>query len=584
MIKIDSQPGESGEMVGEKMEEVNFHKLELSDAKWMREKHREEYLGASDYAFANNYIWKDIYNCYVAEIFGCAVVRYEVEGATYYSFPYGRGDLKKAVATLMSISRTRNECLNLEPLTSKQRDFLQEHFYGKFEIHSQRDRFDYVYEVQDLVSLKGKKFQQKRNHINRFKDNPDWTYEKIAGNNIAECLEMEKEWIQLDVNKDNPSIQAEYKAVKSALENFDELGLIGGLLRIQGKVVAFTIGEQLNQDTLVVHIEKAYPDIQGAYPMINQQFLIHEGAGYKYVNREEDTGSPGLRKAKMSYRPATMIHKFEAVESEITLATPRDFPEITDLWHKAFGDSEDYIRFYLEHRFTDENLYCIRKEGKIVAMTTAMPATLKGEKEEIPVLYLYAVATDPEYRKQGLATKIIKHIMDRHEMPLVLQPEDEKLEKFYQSMGFESYFQKEKWIQSREEFAGEALGAMDFAQDFLPVDYRLKRNATINHQVFLDWDDYAIAYVLVENKYLGGSAMVLEDGVFLYRKYEGVLRVIESTLPVATRTALVSELLQRDPTVKTAIYENNGGMIWSPDKYQKIIATSKQGYLNLTLA
>ncbi len=584
MFNIPSPLGEMGKLVGEKMEEVNFHKLELTDAGWMKEKQREDQLEASDYAFANNFIWKDVFKCYVAEISGCAVIRYEVEGISYYSFPFGKGDRKQAVETLLKISYGNKERLNLEPLTIKQRDFLQEHFYGKFEIHSQRDRFDYVYEVKDLVALKGKKFQQKRNHINRFKDNPDWSYEKITAGNISQCLEMEQEWINLDVNKDNQSIQEEYKAVKLALENFDELNLVGGLLRLQGKVVAFTIGEQLNEETLVVHIEKAFPDIQGAYPMINQQFLIHEGAGYKYVNREEDTGAPGLRRAKMSYRPATMVQKFEAVESEITLATPRDFPQIIDLWHKAFQDDEDYIRFYLEHRFTDENMYCIRNQGKIVAMATIMPAPLKNGTEEIPALYIYAVATDPDFRKHGLATRIISHIKKRHELPLVLQPEDEQLEQFYQSMGFQPYFKKDKWTQTVKESSGDLFGELDLDREVMPVEYRSKRNESIEQEVFLNWDDYSIAYVMVENKYLGGHAFVLENGVFLYREYDNVLRVIESTLPLPTRKALVNELLKRNPETKLAVYENNGGMIWIPDKFQAMIATSQEGYLNLTLA
>ena len=89
----------------------------------------------------------------------------------------------------------------------------------------------------------------------------------------------------------------------------DEMGLKGGVLWAGGQVVAFTLGEELNQDMFVVHIEKALADIQGAYPMINQQFLIHEASQYSYVNREEDTGAEGLRKAKLSYYPAFLQEK-----------------------------------------------------------------------------------------------------------------------------------------------------------------------------------------------------------------------------------------------------------------------------------
>ena len=102
---------------------------------------------------------------------------------------------------------------------------------------------------------------------------------------------------------------AEMCVTLNSLRLFKELELIGGILRIDGEIVAFTMGEPMSDDTFVVHIEKAYADIQGAYPMINQQFVEHECASYKYINREEDTGSEGLRKAKLSYRPAFLVEK-----------------------------------------------------------------------------------------------------------------------------------------------------------------------------------------------------------------------------------------------------------------------------------
>ena len=95
----------------------------------------------------------------------------------------------------------------------------------------------------------------------------------------------------------------------NALRLFEELGFKGGLLRAGGKVIAFSIGEPVCDDTMVVHIEKAYAQVQGAYPMINQQFLLHEAQGYPYVNREDDAGQEGLRQAKLSYHPAFMVEK-----------------------------------------------------------------------------------------------------------------------------------------------------------------------------------------------------------------------------------------------------------------------------------
>ena len=120
---------------------------------------------------------------------------------------------------------------------------------------------------------------------------------------------MALRWRSENACDEDDEKNAEMCVTLNALRLFEELELVGGVLKIDGEIVAFAIGEPLSKDTFVVHIEKAFASIQGAYPMINQQFVEHECMKYKYVNREEDTGSEGLRKAKLSYRPAYLIEK-----------------------------------------------------------------------------------------------------------------------------------------------------------------------------------------------------------------------------------------------------------------------------------
>lgn len=120
---------------------------------------------------------------------------------------------------------------------------------------------------------------------------------------------MALKWRNANGCDEHEGKNAEMCVTLNSLRLFEELHLRGGLLRANGEVVAFSIGEPVCDDTMVVHIEKAYADVQGAYPMINQQFLIHEAAEFKYVNREEDTGDEGLRKAKESYKPAFLQEK-----------------------------------------------------------------------------------------------------------------------------------------------------------------------------------------------------------------------------------------------------------------------------------
>ena len=124
---------------------------------------------------------------------------------------------------------------------------------------------------------------------------------------------MTDEWCALNGCSHNESMQMEACAVRIALRDFVALGLKGGILRSGGRIVAYTIGERLNSDTFIVHVEKAFSDVTGAYPMINQCFLAHEASGLRYVNREDDAGDEGLRKAKLSYNPVLMLEKYLAV-------------------------------------------------------------------------------------------------------------------------------------------------------------------------------------------------------------------------------------------------------------------------------
>ena len=159
-------------------------------------------------------------------------------------------------------------------------------------------------------ALAGKKLHSKRNHVNRFKEmNPGWTYESMSEDNLEDCFQMALKWHQENGCENDCGKMAEMCVTLNSLRLFKELELVGGVLRIDGEVVAFTVGEAVTNDTFVVHIEKAFADIQGAYPMINQQFVLNECENYQYINREDDTGAEGLRKAKLSYRPVFLVEK-----------------------------------------------------------------------------------------------------------------------------------------------------------------------------------------------------------------------------------------------------------------------------------
>lgn len=181
---------------------------------------------------------------------------------------------------------------------------------GPFKAEEDRDNFDYVYLTQDLISLKGKDFDGKRNFIKRFKDACAFTYKPLTKDNIKECLFFEEEWCLAKDCQRTEGLKKEREAMGEMLDNFSSLGIKGGMIEVNGKVEAVSLGEALNPETFVVHIEKANGKFIGIYQTINQMFCSQEASKYKTINREQDLGVPGLRKAKESYHPSAMVKKY----------------------------------------------------------------------------------------------------------------------------------------------------------------------------------------------------------------------------------------------------------------------------------
>jgi hypothetical protein len=179
-----------------------------------------------------------------------------------------------------------------------------------FDITSDRDNFDYIYLVQDLIELRGRKFHVKKNHSNHFKRSySNYQYLQITSENAAGCIDMAAAWYQERLDEDL-HLEFEQDAVNEVLNNWDVLSLTGGVLMLGNQIVAFSFGEQLNEDTAVIHVEKANTSFRGCYAVINQEYCRNSFSHLRYINREEDMGIPGLRVAKESYNPIKMVEKY----------------------------------------------------------------------------------------------------------------------------------------------------------------------------------------------------------------------------------------------------------------------------------
>ena len=292
---------------------IDLKPVEITDKKWMDPLIFAGNMRGCEHGFTNIFIWSQTYHYHVAQVAGYLVAKTEHKDHGAFLYPAGSGDIKPALEAMLQHMEALGKHFSMIGLTPENIAELDTLFPGKFKYTAKRDIFDYLYLGENLATLKGKKLHGKRNHINRFiENNPSWRFEPITPDNIAECWLMNKEWCRINGCEGNGSLQEESCAIRLSFDNFDALGLEGGLLRVDGKVVAFTMGDLLTNDTFDVHIEKAFGEVQGAYPMINREYVRHIMSLYPnviYFNREEDVGSEGLRKAKLSYYPEMMVEK-----------------------------------------------------------------------------------------------------------------------------------------------------------------------------------------------------------------------------------------------------------------------------------
>ena len=495
------------------MENPCFRMISLSDREWFRQLLQQE-SWEHNFAFGTEFVWRDAYRERVAQIGACGIVEMTVNGSLCYSFPFGGNDDDKinAVSVMSEYCRSLGTVLCLTPITREQKALLDKAFHGRFECRDLRSMYDYIYTAERLKSLAGRDLSAKRNHIGHFlRKYPDWTYETMSSQNAAECLEYEEKWmLEREPSED---LAEEENAIRYALTHFEELGFCGGLLRVGGKIVAFTIGERLNSDVMIVHFEKAETSVDGAYPMINREFVAHECEDVRYVNREDDAGLEGLRHAKMSYKPDHLAVKYVAVEGRYAFATKEDFSDLMPLWQEAFGDSREYIEGFLTaHAEEDNRIICRFRDGKPVTMASLFPLAADEPAESgKPVesgksaetgnpaesgnpaetgnpaesrktgdgsehdgtdphaVYVYALATHPSERGQGFGRELLLHLKDLGYSGILVQPEQNGVDGWYRRLGFRELsaerFEAIRQANGLQELSEPGIGGMFYDLD-----------------------------------------------------------------------------------------------------------------------
>ena len=264
-----------------------------------------------EYSFANLFLWG---RQRAAFLDGNLVLFSQYNRRSVYPFPVGCGDLKPALEAIIRDAKERGIPCRLCGLTQPNRELLEQLFPGKFRFHHDRDSFDYVYDIHQLADLPGRKFQRKRNHLNRFlQTHPDYRTEPITDENLPQVEAFIARWYELRLQEDpHGDFHMEQAAFRKALAHRQALGMEGLLLYDGEALLAMTMGSRLSACTFDVHFEKALDRNDGAYGAINREFARHLREKYpelRWLNREDDMGLEGLRKAKLSYNPDHMIEK-----------------------------------------------------------------------------------------------------------------------------------------------------------------------------------------------------------------------------------------------------------------------------------
>ncbi|WP_022820029.1 DUF2156 domain-containing protein [Fusobacterium russii] len=264
----------------------------------------------SDNTFTNLFLWSFGEDTEYRIEDDILIIKSVYDGQIYYHMPIPKYEKYNDESTLKKMIEIIERLIAEKASVLYFTEYWVEKLKDYFKFTEARYLEDYIYSVEKLATLSGRNLAKKKNRVANFKKNYDYTYEKITEDNIQEVIEFQKLWAKINIDKDQEVLISETMGIIEVLKNFKYLDVIGGLLRVDGKIIAYSLGEELNEKMFVIHVEKALIDYIGSYQAINMIFLQEEALQYELVNREDDFGDEGLREAKLSYRPVKLLKKF----------------------------------------------------------------------------------------------------------------------------------------------------------------------------------------------------------------------------------------------------------------------------------
>ena len=262
---------------------------------------------ASDYSFVNLWGWTEEYGLDWAWTDNLVWIRQTIPEILYWA-PIGPWDGIDWKSCFDEFGGRQTQFIRIP---EKLLRVWKESYGGRISIEEERSNWDYLYTIPELIELTGKRFHKKKNLLNQFRKNYNFQFIPFGTETIHMAMTMQEDWCTWRDCESSDVLTAENNAISRVLNSWEKLnGLIGNAIIVNETIAAYTVAESLSADTLLIHFEKGNTDFKGIYQAINQIFLENSGKNYEIVNREQDLGDEGLRKAKLSYHPADFLKKY----------------------------------------------------------------------------------------------------------------------------------------------------------------------------------------------------------------------------------------------------------------------------------
>lgn len=294
---------------------IQFHPLEIEDCARYRQYYEKCRDKSADYSFINMWGWNDKYHFELAYDDDLCWICSRGKNHCHMYSPVGNWQQKDWPQRINLLS---DGCIKFYRIPEGLARQLEKDYPGQIFTKEDRGNWEYIYDAAELTALSGQKFRSKRKAANQFKEMYDYEYQNMSSKDIAEICTFQNIWLDQPENAGDSCLQQEHNAICRILHNWDKLcrNLLGGILRVNGEIVAYTIAEIISRDEIIVHFEKALYNFKGAYAAINQLFL-ENNQGFRLVNREQDLNDQGLRRVKLNYKPIKFLKKYDLICMEL---------------------------------------------------------------------------------------------------------------------------------------------------------------------------------------------------------------------------------------------------------------------------